>query len=70
MSQTYFYNLVRWDRPNSKVRFILKTHTQNKWNSCLLSLKNDKKHLARGFFPPIIYPNTASSETKQLEAEI
>lgn len=43
MSQTYFYNLLWWDRPNSKVHFILKTHTQNKWNSCLPSLKNDQK---------------------------
>lgn len=46
-------------------------HTQNKWNSCLLSLKNTSpQKISRMFFFPIIYPNTASSETKQLEGEI
>lgn len=56
LSQTYFYNLLRWDKPKSEVYFILKTHTQNKWNSCLLSLKNDKKKkINQGSFFPLLF---------------
>lgn len=38
LSQTYFYNLLRWDKPNSKVHFILKntrTNTHTKTNETL-----------------------------------
>lgn len=51
------------------VSYLKHTHKINE-TLAYCPWKMTKKHLARVFSPPIIYPNTASSETKQLEAEI
>lgn len=70
LSQTYFYNLLQWITPNSIIYFILKPHA-HKTNGTIAYCrwKMTPKDLTKDLFP-IIYPNTASSETKQLEREI
>lgn len=65
--------IIYFDETNLRAKYILylkHTHTKKTTNeTCLLSLKNDKK-TTKDFFFPNIYPDTASSEIKQLEGEI
>lgn len=52
------------------ILYLKHTHTKTNEILAYCPWKMIKKKFNQGFFFPIIYPNTASSETKQFEGEI
>lgn len=66
--------IIYFDETNLRAKYILYLKHTHKTNEtlayCPWKMTKKKKNQPRIFFSPIICPDTASSETKQLEGEI